>query len=343
MTSENEDLYVGIDLGTSRSSIITSENQQYVVDSYVGWPVDMVARKVLKQSVLIGRKAIDNRTMLDLHRPLEWGLIKDGSEKDQLAVRELLSHLMNLAGVEEARNNGKIVRAVVGVPAEALRVNKQHLRQAMKGLVDNLIIVSEPFSVAYGLEALLHSMVVDIGAGTTDFCVVNGRYPTEDEQRTLPNAGDWLDEQLRKLIQERHPGVRASIHTIRAWKEKWAFVGIAKNPVKVTVPIDGRPQEIDLTEEMRQVCENLVPPVAETMVDLISNVDIDYQEKVRHNIILAGGCSGIKGLTKQLEQALFNLGGGKVQVVADPVFAGCKGGLSLAKDALRTDWDKLPA
>src|SRR6185436_14073169 len=125
MSDKNEVLHVGIDLGTSRSSISASNGQRHVIESYVGWPLDMVARKVLKKAVLIGRDALENRTMLDLHRPLEQGLIKEGSEKDEAAVRELLWHLLSLVGVKrEDRGNVK-VRAVVGVPAEALRVNKQ--------------------------------------------------------------------------------------------------------------------------------------------------------------------------------------------------------------------------
>jgi len=80
--SKNEVLQVGIDLGTSRSSISASNGARHVVDSYVGWPVDMVARKVVKKSVLFGKEALDNRPMLDLHRPLERGLIKEGSQKD---------------------------------------------------------------------------------------------------------------------------------------------------------------------------------------------------------------------------------------------------------------------
>ena len=82
-----DDLYVGIDLGTSRSSIATSDGQKFVVDSYVGWPVDMVAAKVLKKKILVGEEALKNRIMLDLHRPLERGLIKEGSDKDLQAVR----------------------------------------------------------------------------------------------------------------------------------------------------------------------------------------------------------------------------------------------------------------
>src|SRR4051794_5065090 len=136
MSTKSQVVNVGIDLGTSRSSISSSNGQRHVVESYVGWPLDMVARKVLKKPVLIGREALDNRPMLDLYRPLEEGLIKDGSEKDEAAVRELLRHLLSLAGVDREHGNGQKIRAVVGVPAEALRVNKQHVRKAMKDAAD---------------------------------------------------------------------------------------------------------------------------------------------------------------------------------------------------------------
>src|SRR5215831_21291375 len=110
MSDTNGVLHVGIDLGTSHSAISASNGARHVVDSYVGWPVDMVARKVVKKPVLFGREALDNRPMLDLHRPLERGLIKQGSEKDEKAVRELLGHLISLAGPAD----GQPVRAVVG-------------------------------------------------------------------------------------------------------------------------------------------------------------------------------------------------------------------------------------
>src|SRR5262245_66552039 len=87
-------LTVGIDLGTSRSAISTSTGERAVVDSFVGWPADLVARKILKRDVLVGKDALDNRTMLDLRRPLERGLIKEGSGKDVEAVRALIGHLI---------------------------------------------------------------------------------------------------------------------------------------------------------------------------------------------------------------------------------------------------------
>jgi rod shape-determining protein MreB len=332
-------LHVGIDLGTSRTSISASNGGRHVVESYVGWPVDTVARKIVKKPVLFGREALENRPMLDLHRPLERGLIKEGSEKDEAAVRELLRHLIGLAGPAD----GQLVRAVVGVPAEALRVSKQHLRNAVKGLADALMIVSEPFAVAYGLDALLHTMIIDIGAGTSDFCVMKGRYPTEEDQRTLTNAGDAVDEQLVALIRAKHPDARFSVHMVREWKEKASFVGEPPAPVVVTVQVGPKSTAIDITGEMRRACESLLAPVSETMLDLLARVEPEYQERVRHNIVLAGGGSLIPGFARHLEQMLGEVGGGAVRKVEDPVFAGSNGSLALALDASDEEWERLAA
>jgi len=337
-----EILHVGIDLGTSRSAISASNGERFVVDSYVGWPADMVAKKVLKRSVLIGHEAVNNRTMLDLHRPLERGLLKEGSDKDIEAVRELLKHLLGLVGVSSNGNiDAENVRAVVGVPAAALRTNKQYLRNAMKGIVDSLLIVSEPFAVAYGLDALLHTMIIDIGAGTTDFCVMKGRYPNEDDQRTLTVAGDSIDTQLLKLIEERYPQANVTVFMVREWKEKTSFVGRAPEKIVVTAPVKGVPTDLDITNEMKAACETLVGPVVETMLDLLAKVEPEFQERVRNNIILSGGGGLIRGLPRALEDALKTVGGGRVKYMHDPVFVGSDGGLALAIDAPDGDWEKL--
>jgi rod shape-determining protein MreB and related proteins len=341
MEEINETLSVGIDLGTSRSSISASNGERHVIDSYVGWPLDMVARKLIKKPMLIGREALDSRSMLDLRRPMERGLIKDGSKKDEEAVQEILRHLVALIGSKQKNKTSSKVRAVVGVPAEAFRNSKQRLRSAMEGVADSVMLVSEPFAVAYGLEALLHALIIDIGAGTADFCVMRGRYPTEEDQRTLPNAGDSIDEQLLKLVREQYPETQTSIHMIREWKEQWSFVGEAKEPVLISVPIKGKATELDITAEMRAACESILPPVCETMLDLLTRVEPEYQERVRNNVILAGGTSLITGLGQAIERALAELGGGRVTVVKDPVFAGSDGGLAIARDASSSDWDKL--
>jgi rod shape-determining protein MreB len=337
----NEVFTVGIDLGTSRTAISTSTGERMVVDSFVGWPVDLVARKILKRKVLVGREALDNRSMLDLRRPLERGLVKEGSEKDVEAVRELISHLLSVAS-QKSNKESTPVRAVLGVPAATLRTNKQYLREALDGLFDKLIIVSEPFAVAYGLDALLHTLIIDIGAGTTDFCVMKGRYPTDEDQRTLTVAGDSVDAQLQQLVRQRYPDADFSIFMVREWKEKFAFVGDApKDPVVVTVPVRGVPTPIDITTDLQTACESIVPPIVETMFDLLASVAPEYQEQVRRSITVSGGGGLIRNLGPKIQCALKQVGGGVVTVMDEPAFVGSDGCLAIARDAPDADWDKL--
>ena len=79
------------------------------------------------------------------------------------------------------------------------------------------------------------------------------------------------------------------------------------------------------------------------MLDLVAGVEPEYQEHVRQNIILAGGSSCIPGLADSLGRALDEFGGGAVRTAEDPIFGGSDGGLALAHDAPKSDWEKLPA
>src|SRR5205809_2244781 len=69
-------LLMGIDLGTSRSSIVSMSGARKTVESYVGYAKDPVSRKMLKTDVVYGKHALDNRLSVDLYRPLEHGVIK---------------------------------------------------------------------------------------------------------------------------------------------------------------------------------------------------------------------------------------------------------------------------
>jgi rod shape-determining protein MreB len=81
--------------------------------------------------------------------------------------------------------------------------------------------------------------------------------------------------------------------------------------------------------------------MVESMLDLIAEVEPDYQERVRNNVVLSGGTGLIRGLGPRLEQELQAVGGGKVRVVKDPIFVGSDGGLAIALDAPESDWEKL--
>jgi len=307
------------------------------VESYVGWPKDFVAKKMLGKRVLFGSEALEHRLALNLSRPLQNGVIKEGTERDDAAVHELIGHLIELAGVGPDDE----VCVAVGVPAEALKVNKIAIRNAVSDHARKMMVVSEPFSVAYGLGTLDNAMIIDIGAGTVDFCIMHGTVPTEDDQRSLLVAGDYVDEQLLKLLTEKHPEADFSLNTVRKFKEKHGFVGEPKRRVKIEAPVDGKFTEFDITEEMRKACESPMPAVVETVIDLIASFDPEFQESVRNNIIVAGGGSQLSGLDSFLGEATKQFESCSFTCISDPLYAGADGALELATDMPEEFLEKL--
>src|SRR5262249_62020946 len=97
-------------------------------------------------------------------------------------------------------------------PARVSIKNKGALLEATRGLLDAGMICSEPFAVAYGLELLEDTLVIDIGAGTVDLCRMHGTMPEEKDQITLTTAGDWLDQQLFTALKKKFPKADFTIH-----------------------------------------------------------------------------------------------------------------------------------
>jgi rod shape-determining protein MreB len=337
MAQEDKKLHIGIDLGTSRSSTAASNGEKKWITSYVGWPKDFVAAQVVGKEVLLGDEALENRLSLEICRPLERGIIKEGIERSEEAVKAIIRHLVELVSKDSAAR----IHAVVGVPAESLNVNKLAIRKAVSEYVHSLMVVSEPFAVAYGMGQLKNAMVIDIGAGTTDFCIMHGAIPGEDDQRTNLNAGDHIDEQLFSNLTERYPGATFNINMVRQFKEQYSFVGEIDEEIKVEIPVDGKPVMHDIKDEMRRACESILPALIETTAEMIAGFDPEFQAKVKKNIILAGGGSLIRGIDGVLQSALKEYGSCKVTCVDDPLFAGSLGALKLAQDMPASYWETL--
>lgn len=331
-------LLIGIDLGTSRSAISADNGEKIWVESYVGWPKDFIARKVVGKPMLFGEEAVKHRLSLDMFRPLKNGVIKEGAARDEEAVKELIRHLISL--VHPPENEAKI-RAVVGVPAESLKVNKVALNKAVSEFAESLFVVSEPFAVAYGVGALDNAMVIDIGAGTVDFCIMHGTVPSEDDQRSILTAGDYVDQQLFTLLKERYPEADFNLNMIRRFKEQHSFVGKIDKDVEVLIPVEGKPTAHNITDEVKRACESILPAMVESALELIAKFDPEYQDTIRNNIILAGGGSQIRGIGEYFEEAIGEYGPTKVRIVEDPLYSGADGALELAKEMPDEYWTEL--
>ena len=334
----DEILLIGIDLGTSRSAISADNGKKVWVESYVGWPKDFIARKVVGKPLLFGEEAVKHRLSLDMYRPLKNGVIKEGAARDEEAVKELIRHLITLAKPSKTETK---IRAVVGVPAESLKVNKVALNKAVSEFAESLFVVSEPFAVAYGVGALDNAMVIDIGAGTIDFCIMHGTVPSEDDQRTILTAGDYIDQQLFTLIKERYPEADFNLNMICRFKEQHSFVGKADEDVEVVLPVAGKSTVHNITDEIKRACESILPAMVESTLELIAKFDPEYQDTIRKNIILAGGGSQIRGIGEYFEEAISEYGPTKVRIVDDPLFSGADGALELAKEMPDEYWTEL--
>ena len=226
-TTKEGVLYIGMDLGCYKTSVAATNGTREVVHSIVGWPKDPVSRKMLGKDIVFGNEAFQHRLALDTIRPFEKGALKyvgnveAGIAEGKLArykeaAKELVRHVIQICRPPK----GTLVYGVIGSPARASILNKQALMDACKGTFEAVMIVSEPFAVAYGMNVLEDALVVDIGAGTTDLCRMHGAIPSEEDQITTSKAGDFIDEEAAKLIRAKHPGAQFTINMVRDAKER---------------------------------------------------------------------------------------------------------------------------
>jgi rod shape-determining protein MreB len=343
--SSAEPVYVGIDLGTANSSIATSTDITRTVPSVVGWPKDLVAYKFLQKSVVYGEECIRNRMALELFYPLEKGVLKyrpdsrsdlEG-DREVEAVQELVRHVVELADLPP----GRPVRAVVGAPAMASASDKQAIIDVMQGLVDSVMVVSEPFLVAYGLGLYNNALVIDIGAGTLDLCRMHGTIPDDGDQRTLYKAGNHIDDAFHALLQDKAKDSPISIYRARSIKERYAFVSPISEGISVEFQVEGKPVLYDIAGELREACESIMPDTMASIRELITTFEPEFQDELRNNIVLAGGGSQIRGLPEYIESELSEFGPSRVSVVTDPIYAGTLGALKLAQDMPDSEWDAI--
>jgi rod shape-determining protein MreB and related proteins len=344
---ENGVLYLGIDLGTSRTSVTASNGVRESMASYVGYPKDVVSRKLLKKDVLFGEEAIEKRMSLNLYRPLGEGVIKGSNGKsdqneeskgNMRAAQDLIKEIIRRAKPRK----DELVYAVIGAPAQASIKNKEAILEAARDSVDSVMLCSEPFSVAYGLDWLEDVLVIDIGAGTTDLCRMHGTMPEEADQITHTYAGDFVDEELMKLIRKSHPKAQFTLQMIKTIKERYSNVLDTMEPVEVLLPVEGKPTLFDITKEMRIACSSIVPPIVEGLGKLVATFDPEFQQRLKNRVLLAGGGSQIKGLDTAIEKEMHErLGEGRVLRIEEPVFGGANGALKIAHDMPAEYWEKL--
>ncbi len=349
--SDKNVINIGIDLGTSRSVIACDNGVRDYIASYVGYPRDAVSSKMLGgRDVIYGEEALRNRLALKLYKPFDKGVLLHSDQADvnskdhdkaKEVARQLLKKLIDIA-LEEEENSDSTVRAVIGAPALASQNNKKDLLDIAQGVIDDVMIASEPFTVAYGMGLLANALIIDIGAGTVDLCRMHGTIPAPEDQITTLKAGDYVDKIFLDLIEKRYKEANFTVNMIKRFKEENASISEKGDKLFIELPIQGKPTQCDVTNELTEACRAIVPDIVDGTRQLIASFDPEFQDGLKQNVILAGGGSRIVGLHREIERQMKeSLGYAKVVLVEDSLYAGANGALMLCKDMPEEYWDKV--
>ena len=223
---------------------------------------------------------------LDLVYPLQNGVITNLE-----AARDFLNHVRSRIGTSEDTE----LRVVIGLPSKAGEKAREDLRLAATRIFDRVILIPEPFLAALGSresnansDAVANSLFVDIGAGSTDMCLIQGCYPSDDDQLSIEFAGDQVDEIVQDTILSRYPDCGITLPRCRDIKERNSFVCGSKETIMTPVMIRGNLKSLEVGEAIDRGCTELLQRVFQGVEYLIERADPDSIPGLLQNIFLTG-------------------------------------------------------
>jgi rod shape-determining protein MreB len=314
-TAKSKTILVGFDLGTNKSCVLagavtgTDILVSKVVPTVVGYVKDGIVDGIIagNAQTIFGEDALRNMLHARLVAPVAKGVIADPS-----AARDFLQHLRTIVDPTGTAE----IRAVIGIPANADAQSRDDIRRCAYGIFDRVLMIPEPFLAALGyrddsrvsqpnyLDPVVNSLFIDVGGGTTDLCLVQGYFPTSEDQICIPFAGDAIDEILHNDLDRVYPNNGLSRHKVREIKESNSYVGPSRKPLDVKVIMAGKAHTIELGDTIARACNTLIDKFYPALTTLISRAPSDSILALLQNIIITGGGSQIKGIDTVLQKKL---------------------------------------
>lgn len=312
---------IGIDLGTGNTLVYVRGRGIVITE-----PSVVTVNDKTGQVVAIGREAKIMLGKTPPHvravRPLQHGVISDFE-----VTQELLAYMIRRAQGDRARLFGP--RVVVGVPTGVTNVESRAVRDAALGSgAREVYIVEEPVAGAIGAKLPINeavgTMVLDIGAGTTDIAVISlgGTVASKSSQvagdRFNQDIIDYVRSEFQLAIGEKTAEeVKVAIGAVLALKEPLA------KTVRGRDLATGLPREIILTDShVREALAPSLDALMEAMKEVIEKTPPELLSDVlQRGVTVFGGGALLRGLPELLEKML----GVPVHVATDPLTAVVRG------------------
>ncbi len=312
---------IGIDLGTG-NTLVYVRGRGIVISE----PSVVTLNEKTGQMVAVGKeaKAMLGKTPPHIRavRPLSHGVISDFE-----VTEELLAYFINKAQGGRSRLFGP--RVVVGVPTGVTNVESRAVRDAaMTAGAREVYILEEPMAGAIGAKLpvmdAVGTMVLDIGAGTTDIAVIalGGSVASKSSQV----AGDHFNENIIDYVRSEF---HLAIGEKTAEDTKIAIGAVLPLQTELEKAIRGRdlatglPREIVLNDShMREALSPSLDALMEAMKEVIEKTPPELLSDVlERGVTVFGGGALLRGLPELLAKML----GVPVHVASDPLTAVVRG------------------
>ena len=316
---------IGIDIGSSKTVIVSSSKvlleqpNVVTVDSETLMPV------------YFGEKAkqTQGRTPDSLMcvNPIERGVISDYD----IAEAMLKNYMSEGFG-------GKILRPriMATLPAGLTELQHHSLSNVIEGAGGrNVFIIESPLAVAFGLgidfSTPKGTLIVDVGAGSTDVAVVSMGGIAVCESFKV--ASFDIDAQIIRYIRKEY-NIEIGVFTAEQIKIK---IGAAmKRPIEVAMVAKGQnvftglPESFEISAgEIYDAIIDTVDSICDSVRQVINKTDPDLvSDFITDGLFLCGGGALLSGFDKKLSEYL----GIPVNLLPDPAHSVVKGAAAALKN-----------
>lgn len=255
----------------------------------------------------IGKEAVEmiGRTPrnISITQPINRGVISDIPIAGDL-LKMLIRRCLRMPFVKS--------RIVMGVPDNTTQVERYAMIEAAYHAGARKVhVVRETAAAAIGAELPIHephaSMIVDIGAGTTEIAVFSLSGIVLSKETRI--GGNQFDEAIIDYVERKNRVVVGKLTAERIKIEIGSACPL-ENPVSIEVKgkskIDGLPKIIILTDdEVRAALTQPLIPIAGAVREALARIPPELSADIsERGILLTGGGSLLRHLDRYLSQAI---------------------------------------
>jgi len=322
---------LGIDLGTLNTVVAKPSGDKF--DLYKIPSVVAVKKEDPSYVLAVGddAKSMLGRTPEDIVavRPLRKGVIESVAQAEALLI-----YAMDRGSGDSMDT---IDRIVIGIPGDASEVEKNAVEEiGRKAGASYVLVISEGLAAAIGaglpIAEASGTMVIDIGAGSSDIVVISLGGITDIE--TVRLGGDNIDDNIVDKVKEMY-SVEIGIHEAEKAKIEIGMVNsgsdieITKTTVIGKDMETNKPKEVEIDSNLvAEAAEPVVAKLIEALAAILERMSPELISGVYKETVVVGGTSQLKGL----KERIFDEVGIPVEISDDPMTVVAKGAAIVAAE-----------